>query len=160
MAVIVVVQSPSCVRIFVASWTAAAQASMSLTISQSLLKFMSIASAMLSITDGHQPSHPLMSSSSSVLNLSEHQGFLQWVIFFASDDQNTRVSASLSVLPGNIQCWSPLRLTDLISLLSKEHSGVFTSNTVWRHQFFNILPSFQSSFHNCIWPLERLDHLN
>ena len=83
MAVIVVVQSPSCVRIFVASWTAAAQASTSLTISQSLLKFMSIASAMLSITDGHQPSHPLMSSSSSVLNVSQHQGLFQWWVSYS-----------------------------------------------------------------------------
>ena len=41
-----VVQSPSCVRVFVTPWTAASQASLSLTISWSLPKFMSIASAM------------------------------------------------------------------------------------------------------------------
>ena len=74
---VAVLQSPSCVGIFVASWTAASQASMSLTISQSLLKFMLIASVVLSIIDGHQLSHPLMPSSPSSLNLSEHQGFLQ-----------------------------------------------------------------------------------
>ena len=34
-----------------------------------------------------------------------------------------------------------LRLTGLISLLSKGLSGVFSSNTVWRHQFFGALPS-------------------
>ena len=44
----VVVQSPSCVRLFVTPWTAAHQASLSLTISQSLPKFMFIASVMLS----------------------------------------------------------------------------------------------------------------
>ena len=38
---------------------------------------------------------------------------------FASDDQNTGASASAWVLPVNIQGWSPLRLTGLISLLSK-----------------------------------------
>ena len=53
---------------------------------------------------------------------------------FVSGDQNTGVSASSSVLPMNIQGWSPLRLTSLISLLSKGFSGVFSSTTVQRHQ--------------------------
>ena len=44
----VVVQSPSCVRLFATPWTAARQASLSLTISWSLSKFMSIESVMLS----------------------------------------------------------------------------------------------------------------
>ena len=35
---------------------------------------------------------------------------------FTSDDQSTRVSASVSVLPVNIQGWCPLRLTGLTSL--------------------------------------------
>ena len=43
---IVVVQSPSRVRLFVTPWTAACKASLSLTISQSLLKLMSIESVM------------------------------------------------------------------------------------------------------------------
>ena len=47
------------------------QASLSLTISWSLPKFMSIASVM--------PSHPLLPSSPSVPNLSQHQGLFQWV---------------------------------------------------------------------------------
>ena len=41
---------------------------------------------------------------------------------FKSDDQNS--GASASVLPVNIQSWSPLRLTGLISLLSKGHLGL------------------------------------
>ena len=45
---IVVVQLLSCVHLFVTPWTAAHQAPLSSTISQSLLKFMSIASVMLS----------------------------------------------------------------------------------------------------------------
>ena len=45
---------------------------------------------------------------------------------FASDDQNTGASASASVLPVNIQGWSHLRLTGLISLLSEGLSGVFS----------------------------------
>ena len=43
---IVVVQSLSCVRLFVTSWTATRQASLSFTLSQSLLKLMSIESVM------------------------------------------------------------------------------------------------------------------
>ena len=43
----VVVQSPSCVRLFTIPWTAACQTSLSLTISRSFPKFMSIELAML-----------------------------------------------------------------------------------------------------------------
>ena len=45
---VVVVQSLSCVRLFVTLWTAACQASLSFTISWSLLKFMSTELVMLS----------------------------------------------------------------------------------------------------------------
>ena len=72
-----------------------------------------------------------------------------------SDDQNTGASVSASVLPVNIQGWFHLRLTGLISLLSKELSGVFSSIIVWRHQFFGVLPSLLSRYHNCTWPLGR-----
>ena len=65
----------------------------------------------------------------------------------ASDDQNTGASASALVLPVNIQGWSPLRLTGLISLMSKGLSGIFSSTTVWRHQFFGVLPFLWSSSH-------------
>ena len=44
--------------------------------------------------------------------------------------------ASASVCPMNIQGWFPLGLTGLISLLSKRLSRVFSSTTVWKHQFF------------------------
>ena len=45
---VVVVQSPSRVQVFVTLWTAACHASLSSTVSQSLLKFMSIESVLLS----------------------------------------------------------------------------------------------------------------
>ena len=50
--------------------------------------------------------------------------------FFASGGQNIGVSASASVLPMNIQDWSPLGLTGWISLLSKGLSRVFSNTTV------------------------------
>ena len=68
---------------------------------------------------------------SSALNLSQHQVLFQ---LFTSGGQNTGASASASVLPTSIQDWFPLRLTGLISLLSKGLSEVFSSTTVWRHQ--------------------------
>ena len=55
---------------------------------------------------------------------------------FSSDDQNTGASASASVLPANIQCWSVLRLTGLISSLSKEFSEVFSSKGINYLAFF------------------------
>ena len=74
---------------------------------------------------------------------------------FPSDDQSTGASASASVLLMSIQGLFPLRLTGLISLLSKGLSGIFSGTTVRRHQFFGILPSLWSSSHNCMWPLGR-----
>ena len=71
---------------------------------------------------------------------------------FASGDQNTRASASASVLPVNFQGQSPFTLTGVISLLSRGLSQVFSSPTVWRHQFFGILCSLPSSSQNHMWP--------
>ena len=54
--------------------------------------------------------------------------------FPASGGQRTGPSAFASVLPMHIQDWFPLGFTDLISLLSKGLSRVFSSTTVWKHQ--------------------------
>ena len=56
--------------------------------------------------------------------------------FFASGSQ-VLVSASASVLPMNIQDWSPLGLAGWISLQSKGLSRVFSNTTVQKHQFFS-----------------------
>ena len=56
-------------------------------------------------------------------------------------------SASASVLPMNIQDWFPLQLTDLISLLSKGFSRVFSNTTVQNHQFFGAQPYLWSNSH-------------
>ena len=65
------VQSLSCIRLFATPWTAACQASLSITNSRSLLKLMSIALVM-----PFKPSHPL-SSPSPAFNLSQHQGLFK-----------------------------------------------------------------------------------
>ena len=70
-------------------------------------------------------------------------------------DQSIGASASASILPVSIQGWFPLGLTGLISMLSKGLLRVFSSATIWKHQFFSIRPSLQSSSHIHTWPLEK-----
>ena len=57
--------------------------------------------------------------------------------FFTSGGQSFRVSASVSVLLGNIQDWFPLGWTGWISLQSKGLSRVFSNITVQKHQIFS-----------------------
>ena len=47
----------------------------------------------------------------------------------------------------------PLILTDLISLLPKGLSRVFSSTTIRKHQFFGAQPSLWSNLHICTWLL-------
>ena len=94
------VQSLSCVQFFASPWTAACQASLSITNSWSLLKLMSIELVM--------PSNHLILCrplSSCHQSLSASGSFLTSQ-FFASGGQGIRVLASASVLPMNIQDWS------------------------------------------------------
>ena len=105
----------------------------------------------------HQWCHTVTSSSDALVSFC-HQPLPASGTFpmsrpSTSDDQNTEASAS--VLPMSIQSCFPLRLIDLISLLSKGLSGVFSSTTVQRHQCFGALPSLPSSSQNRTWPLEK-----
>ena len=72
---------------------------------------------------------------------------------FAWGGQSIRVSASASVLPVNIQDWSPIGLTGWISLQSKGLSRVFSNTTVQKHQFFGAQLSFWSNSHIHTWLL-------
>ena len=65
---------------------------------------------------------------------------------FSLSGQSIGVSASALVLAMNIQCWYPLGLTGLISLLSKRLSKVFSSAT-GKHQFFSAHLSLWSNSH-------------
>ena len=96
-----------------------------LTSSRSLLKLMSIESVM--------PSCHLFLCCPLLLLPS----IFPSIRLFTSDGQSIGASALASVLRMNIQGWFPLRLTDLISLLSKGLSRVFSSTTVQKHQFFS-----------------------
>ena len=70
---------------------------------------------------------------------------------FAWGGQSTGVSALASVLPKNIQDWSPSEWTGWISLQSKGLSRVFSNTTVQKHQFFGAQLSSQSSSHIHTW---------
>ena len=89
--------------------------------------------------------HPTISSSiapfSSCPQSFPASGSFPMSQLFATGGQSIGASSSMSVLPMNIQGWFPLGLTSLISLLSKGLSRVFTSSTVWQHQFFRAQPS-------------------
>ena len=87
------VQSLSCVRLFVTPWTAARQASLSITNSWSSLKLMSIESVMPS---NHLIlCHPLLLLPSIFPSIR----VFQMSQFFASGGHSIGVSASASVLP-------------------------------------------------------------
>ena len=125
------VQLLSCVQLFMTPQTAAQKASLFLTISRILLKFMSI--------DLVMPSnhlifcHPLLLPSIFPI--------IRVFWLFESGEQS--IWASALVLPMNIQSWFPLGLTGLISSQSKGQSKIFSSTTV---QFFATQTSLWSSF--------------
>ena len=88
--------------------------------------------------------HDSIKPSSVTLFLSRPQSFpasgsFQMSRLFESGGQS--IGAPASIIPVNIQSWFPLGLTALISLQSKGLSRVFSSTTVWKHQFFSAQPS-------------------
>ena len=127
-------------------WTAARQASLSITNSQTLLKLTSIEFVF-------QPSHPL-SSPSLAFNLSQHQVLSNELVLHIKWP-SIGISPLASVLPMNIKYWFPLGLTGWISLQSKGLSRVFSNTTVQKHQFFSAHLSLQSNFHIHTWLLEK-----
>ena len=127
-----------------------------LPVPQHLLKFTQV--HVHCIGDAIQPSQPLMPSSlasifPSIRDLSNELAIhIRWPKYWSS--------GLVSVLPVSIWGGFPLRLTGLISLLSKGLSGVFSSTTVQRHQFFGLLPSLWSSSHIHLedHSLDSMDH--
>ena len=127
--------------LFVTPWTAACQASLSITNSWSLLKLMSIESVMHS--NHFILCHPLLLlpsifpsirvfSNGSVLQI-------RWVKHW---------SFSFNISPSNEYSGRfPLGLTGLISLQSKGLSRVFSNTTVQKHQFFGAQFSLWSNSH-------------
>ena len=101
----------------------------------------------------HWVSDAIQPSSSATPFSSYLQSFPVSQLFIPSG-QNIGDSASASVLPMNIQGWSPLRSNALISEHSKGLSRVFSS-TIQKHQFFGTQTSLWSNSHIWKWLLEK-----
>ena len=130
-------------------WTAARQASLSITNSQSLLKLMSITSVMPS---NHLIlCHPLLllPPIPPSIRVFSNESFIRirWPKFW---------SFSFSISPSmNIQDWFPLGLTSWIALQSKGLSRVFSNTTVQKYQFFGAQLSLWSNSYIHTWLLEK-----
>ena len=139
------VQSLSCVQLFATPWTAACQASLSITNSRSLLELTSIKLVM--------PSNHLILCRPLLLLPSIFPS-----ISVFSDESVHRIrwpkywSFSFSISPSNkysglISCGRiSFGLTGWISLQSKGLSRVFPNTTVRNHQFFGTQPSLCPTF--------------
>ena len=135
------VQLLSPVWLFVTLWTAAHQASLSITNSQSLLKLMSIKSVIpsnhlilclpLLLPSSIFPSIRVISNESAL--------WIRWPKYW---------SFNFSISPSNeYSGLIAFRIDCLIFLQSKGLSRVFSNTTVQKHQFFGAQLSLWSKFH-------------
>ena len=125
------VQSFSHVHLFAAPWTAALQASLSITNSQSSLKLMSIESVMPS-------SHLILCLSPLLLPSiflsirvfsNESVLLIRWPKYWSFSCSISPSNEYSGLISFRMDCW--------ISLKSKGLSRVFSSTTVQKHQFFS-----------------------
>jgi len=142
------VQLLSHFRLFVTPWTAALQASLSITNSKRLLNLMSIEPVMSSnhlilcchllLPPSILPSIRLFSNR-SVLHI-------RWPKYW---------SFSFNINPSNEHSGLiPFEWYGWMSLQSKGLSRVFSNTSVQKHQFFSTQHSLQSNSHIHPWPLE------
>ena len=132
------------VWLFVSPWTAAHQAPLSFTISQSVFKFMSIELVMLS--NHLNFCHPLLLLPSifpSIRVFSNESALcITWPKHW-----------SFSISPfSEYSGWFPL---GSVSLVSKRLARVFSSNTIQKHQFFSAQPSLRSNSQIPTWLLGK-----
>ena len=143
------VQLLSHVRLFVTPWTAACQASLSITNSQNLFKLMSIESVMPS----------------------SHFIFCRPLLLLPSIFPSIRVFSNESVLcirrpkywsfsisssPSNeYSGWISSRIDWFGLLAIKGLSRVFSNTTVQKNQFFGAEPSLWCNYHTHTWLLEK-----
>ena len=125
------VQSLSCVQLFVTPWTAACQASLSITNSQSLLKLLSIESVMSSNHLIFCPPLLLPPSIFPSIRVFSNKSVLhiRWPKYW---------SFSFSISPSNeYSGLISLGWTRWIFLQYKGLSRVLSNTTVQKHQFFS-----------------------
>ena len=102
--------------------------------------------------------HPTISFSvapfSLALSFSQHQGLFQWIGSSHQVAKLLEFQLQHQSFKWIFRTWFPLELTGLISLLSEGLSKVFSSTTVWKHQFFGTQPSLWFNSHIHTWLLE------
>ena len=140
------IQLLSHVWLFVTPWTAACQASLSITNSQSLLKLMYIESVMPSNHLILCRSLLLLPSIFPSIRVFSNESFLciRWPKYW---------SFSFSISPSNE--YSQLIFFRMDSLQSKGLSRDFSNTTVQKHQFFSTQLSLWSNSHIHTWLLEK-----
>ena len=107
------------------------------------------------IGDAIQPSHPLMPSSPSAFNLSQHQGLFQWVVCL---HQMTKI-LELQFQHQSIQ-WvfrvAFLQIWQVWSSCCPRNSQESSPAPQFEgNKFFGTLPSLWFSSHDCEWPTRR-----
>ena len=108
------------------------------------------------VGDVIQLSYPLSHTPPPAFSLSQHKNLFHWVGFSNQVARPKYWSFSFGISPSNeYLVLIPLRLTGLISLLSKGLSRIFSSTTVLRNQFFSSQPFLSSRSHIHIWLLEK-----
>ena len=143
------VQLLSRVRLFVIPWTAAGQASLSITNSWSSLRLMSIESVMSSshlilcrpllLLPPIPPSIRVFSNESTL--------HMRWPKYW---------NFSFSISPSNEYSGLISFRMDWLDLLAVQGlSRVFSNTTVQKQQFFGAQPSSQSNSHIHTWPQEK-----
>ena len=142
-------------------WTAARQASLSITNFRSLLKLMSVES----VTRSNylilcRPFLPSIFPSNRVFS-KESALCIRWPKYW-NFSFSINLSKEYSGLISFRMDWLDLLAVQgtLKSLLqqplqSKRLSGVFFSTIIRKHQFFHAQTSLWSNSHNCTWPLEK-----
>ena len=135
------VQSLSCVQLFATPWTAARQASLSITNTGSLPKLMSIESVMPS--NQLILCHPLLLLPSIFPSIrvfsNESALHIRWSKY---------CSFSFNISPSNeYSGLISFRLTGWISLQSKGLSRIFSNTALQKHQFFGAQFSLWSGSH-------------
>ena len=138
------VQWLSRVQLFVTPWTAARQASLSITNSQSLLKRVSIESVM--------PSNHLilLSPSPPTFSLSQHQGLFKWV------SSSHQVAKVLEFQLQHQSFWWIFRTGFLQNGLGGSPCSPRDSHTtVQKYQYFSTQISLWSNSHIQTWLLEK-----
>ena len=143
---VVVVQSLSCVRLFVTPWTRAHR-----------LPCPSLSPRVCSHCPLSTWCHSTISSSltpfAPVLDLSQHQGFYQWV---GSWRQMVKtLEPQFSISPSNEYSRLISFKIDRLILQSNGLSKIFSSITIWKHWFFRTQPSLCSNSHNYTWLLAK-----